>query len=318
MKKHLLSLAILSSCFFSAQSYSNGGMSTGATASTGAIAPSGYTWSELQLNNSVYGPSGVYSTANAFSYRLADDFVVPSTEKWTISSIDFFAYQTGSTSFPFNQLNLQIWNGLPSTGTIVFGNTTTNVLNTTSSGDGLLYRVASTAIGTTRKIWKLNTSVNKELLPGTYWLDYQAHATNDASAFFPYVTISGSTGPADANSKQYSGTAWASLTDTGSGAPQALPFVITYTVTVLGVSEIRQYDSRLALYPNPVVDSFKLQIPEESRSKEALISIFDASGRLVKTFKIADSYNISDLPKGNYLLKLNDGTNNKVTKLIKN
>ena len=109
MKKQLLSLAILLGSFSLAQTtYSNGGLSTGATSSNGTAAPSGYTWSELQAGNSSYGISGVYTATSSF--RLADDFVVPAGQKWTISSIEVFAYQTNSTSFPFDGLNLQIWN----------------------------------------------------------------------------------------------------------------------------------------------------------------------------------------------------------------
>lgn len=316
MKKKLLSLAILLGSLASAQSYSNGGLSTGATSSNGSAAPTGYTWSELQTGNTVYGSTGVYSTASAFSYRLADDFVVPALEKWTISSIDFFGYQTSATSFPFNQLNLQIWNDSPEVGSVIFGNTTTNLLNTASSGDGQIYRISSTP-GTTRKIWKIHTNVSTELTPGTYWLDYQGHATNDSSGFFPYITILGSLGAPDGNAKQYDGASWADLLDTGSSVPQGLPFVITYTVTSLGVTETRQYDSRVVVYPNPVADTFKLQLPEESLSAKAEISLFDASGKKVKSFKLADSYNVSDLAKGSYILKVNDGVNTKVTKLLK-
>jgi len=318
MKKQLLSLAVLFGTLIFGQTYSNGGLSTGTTSSNGTTAPAGYSWSELQGTNTVYGATGVYSTASGFSYRLADDFEVPATEKWTISSVEFFGYQTGSSSFPFNQLNFQVWNGEPEFGTIEFGDTTTNRLVTASSGDYKIYRIASTTPGTTRKIWKLHSDFTLELNPGTYWFDYQAHASNDSSAFFPYVTILGEEGAPDANALQYDGSAWNALEDSGSFVPQALPFIITYTATpYMGTSEIRQFDSRMVVYPNPVADSFKLHVPEESVSAKAEISIYDMSGNKVKTFNYSDSYNVSDLAAGAYLLKYNDGTNLKVTKLIK-
>lgn len=316
MKKQLLSLAILTGSLIFAQTYSNGGLSTGATSSGGTAAPTGYTWSELQTGNTVYGGTGVYSTASAFSYRLADDFVVPASEQWTISSVEVFGYQTGATSFPFNGLSVVIWNGLPGEGTVAFGNTTTNVINTGASADAKMYRTAATT-GTTRKIWKISANASTVLLPGTYWLDYQGHATNDASAFFPYVTIPGSLGPTDANAVQYTGTEWVELFDTGSSVSQALPFVINYVATSLGTSETRQFDSRVVVYPNPVVDTFKLQIPKESKTPKTDITLFDAAGKKVKSFTLSETYNVSDLPKGVYLLKLNDGKNLKVTKLIK-
>ena len=40
-------------------------------------------------------------------------------------------------------------------------------------------------------------------------------------------------------------------------------------------------------------------------------------GKKVQSFDYADSYNISSLPKGVYVLKINDGTTKVVKKIIK-
>ena len=160
--------------------------------------------------------------------------------------------------------------------------------------------------------------ITASLNPGTYWLDYQAHAINDLAVYFPVVTNSGVVAEPGANAKQGSPTVYTALYDTGSAHPQALPFIINYVATSLGTSEIRQLDTRVIIYPNPTMDTFKLELPAESAGKNTVISLLDASGKMVKTFKIADSYDVRDLPKGIYLLKINDGKNIKATKLMKN
>ena len=316
MKKHLFSLAVLIGSIFNAQTYSNGPLSTGATSTNGTAAPAGYTWSELQLNNIVVGVIGVYTSQ--INYRLADDFVVTNNEKWTISSVDVFAYQTSSTAtaLPFDAMNLKIWNGRPGEGTVVSGDGTTNILS--SGVDNLTYRIGGPVVQTNRRIWKLTGNISAELNPGTYWIDYQAHATNDGGAFNPLTTIVGSNGPSDGNSLQNTGTQWVQIGDGTPTVAQALPFIINYVATALGTTEARQFDSRVVLYPNPVNETFKLQIPKESLSANTEVSLYDSTGRKVKFFKVADSYNVSDLAKGVYLLKINDGGNIKATKFIKN
>ena len=302
---------ILCGSLITAQTYSNGPLSTGAMSSNGTAAPAGYTWSELQLSNNTLGAAGYINGAQNF--RLADDFTVPAAESWAISSIEVFAYQTGATSQPFNELNLRIVDGEPATGTTVFGDTTTNVFS--SSTNSFMYRTGTTP-GTTRRIWQLKANVITTLTPGTYWLDYQVHATNDAAAFLPYTAVVGIESPPGANAQQFN-TSWLTVQDTGSLTNQELPFIITYVATALGTTETRQLDSRVVVYPNPTADSFKLTLPSESKNANTEISIFDQSGKKVKSFKLADSYNVSDLPKGMYVIKVNDGQNLKATKLIK-
>ena len=58
-------------------------------------------------------------------------------------------------------------------------------------------------------------------------------------------------------------------------------------------------------------------LPSESQQAKTEVSVYDQSGKKVKSFSLADSYNVSDLPKGIYTIKVNDGQNIKATKLIK-
>ena len=72
-------------------------------------------------------------------FRMADDFTVPAGG-WNISTITFYAYQTGSTTTTtIDNVNLQIWNGVPGVGSVVFGDTTTNRLAGSSFSNS--YRV---------------------------------------------------------------------------------------------------------------------------------------------------------------------------------
>lgn len=314
MKRNLLSLFIACGLILNAQTYSNGNLSTGTTATAANTpAPAGYTWSELQGTNSTLGSSGFTDGTNSF--RLADDFVVPAGQSWTISSVEVFCYQTGSTTMPIDALTLRIYNASPDTGTLLFGDATTNIFNVAGTVDGLMYRTGNTTAGTTRKIWKVKGNIAATLNQGTYWLDYQVHAINNGSVFFPVVTNPGVTLEPGANARQGNAGVYTALADTGSGNAQALPFIINYAV--LGTSEALQLDSRVVVYPNPTVDSFKLTLPPESLGAKTQIGIFDMTGKQVKNFKISEFYDVKELPSGVYLIKINDGKNIKTSKLIK-
>lgn len=337
MKKQIYFLSMLIAGFSSAQSYQNGGLSTGTTSNNGTNAPAGFTWSELQNNtgnitesNTSLGLGGTYSSSNA-NFFIADDFVVPVGEKWAITSIDFFAYQTnyvGSTS-PFNTVRVNVFDSDPSIAgaTSVFGDDTTNRF--LSSEDAKMYRIGNSAVPVTatapltnRKIWKVRANTPMSLNPGTYWVKYQLQNVVAASAgFLPPVTILGTRGLPSFNAKQadvVSGS-WVSIIDIGNPTtapdyPLDMPFIITYTKTSLGSTEVLQYDNRINVYPNPAKDAFKIAMPQGI--KPTNIEIFDASGRLVKTMKTADSYTISDLNPGVYTVKINTSDIAKTTRLI--
>jgi hypothetical protein len=83
MKKTLLFVAFMVANFCLAQTYMNGGLSTGATSKSGAAAPTGYTWSELQNNtgnttetNTSLGLGGMYiSTTSSFFWQMILQFL---------------------------------------------------------------------------------------------------------------------------------------------------------------------------------------------------------------------------------------------------
>ncbi len=83
---------------------------------------------------------------------------------------------------------------------------------------------------------------------------------------------------------------------------------------VLSTSETLSQDM-FEVYPNPVKDNFYIKSGLKSQS---VISVMDSSGKLVKTFSgKSDAYNLSDLPKGTYMLIINNGKSTVTKKIIK-
>ena len=88
----------------------------------------------------------VFGFANSISggFRIADDFTVPAGG-WGLQTVRLFNYQTGSgNTSTINNINLQIWNGVPNAAgsVVVFGDATTNRL--ASSTWSNIYRTLDT------------------------------------------------------------------------------------------------------------------------------------------------------------------------------
>src|SRR4051812_26017453 len=87
-------------CFItgSAQTYVNGGLSTGATSLNGTAAPAGTTWHELQNDAGNNTESNTLLASSHFTpYSIADDFTVPAGPSWNIQKMTFYAIQIGAT-----------------------------------------------------------------------------------------------------------------------------------------------------------------------------------------------------------------------------
>ncbi|MDF0720654.1 MULTISPECIES: T9SS type A sorting domain-containing protein [Chryseobacterium group] len=334
MKKQLFSILALIPGLFLSQ-YSNGPLSTGATTKSGVAAPAGYTWSEAQNNtgnttesntNSGFGCQKVGTTTNNF---CADDFVIPAGQSWNITSIALYGYITGyvGSTPPGMRARVKIMNGAPNVGTptVVFGDDTTDRFS--SAEDALMYRIFNSlypapgsAVGTTRKIWKVNTTTPVTLSAGTYWMQFQMEdIASVATVWTPPVTTVGLRGLPTDNALQNTGT-WAAMVDAGTPAsapdyPQDLPFIITYSV--LGTNEVLQYDNRVKVYPNPTSDFFTVSLPETSNRQKVTVTLTDMSGRLVKEYLAADRYDARMLAPGTYLVKIHTDEGIKTSKLIK-
>ena len=339
MKKLLFSaIALISVQLAQSQTYNNGGLSTGAASNSGVAAPASNTWSEVQneTGNTTESNSnaGIAAAATTTAFFVADDFVVPAGEQWNITEMQFYIYRTAYTGVtpPFDIVKVNIFNGIPSNpaSISVFGDDTSNRF--VSGTDSQMYRIFNSSVpapgtvpGTTRKIWNIKTNVITTLNPGTYWVKYQFEDAAMNPGFAPSVTIPGSRGLPTFNAIQFQGavTGWVPIIDAGNPATAPdftidMPFIITYTAVALGTVETRQMDNRVRVYPNPTVDYFKLALPSETDKSKTTISLYDMSGKMVKEFKVAEQYDISSLIKGAYMVKVKDGSTNKVTKLLKN
>ncbi|WP_347218434.1 T9SS type A sorting domain-containing protein [Chryseobacterium sp.] len=78
----------------------------------------------------------------------------------------------------------------------------------------------------------------------------------------------------------------------------------TYTTSVMGTlaaSEIKNDKNTISIYPNPVKDILHIQ----SANEVSKVVIYDATGRVITSMGTkGNSVPVSDLPKGNYLIKL--------------
>ena len=86
------------------------------------------------------------------------------------------------------------------------------------------------------------------------------------------------------------------------------------TLTTALATKENTSPSELSIYPNPVILNFTIATTE----KVVAVEIYDALGRIVKTFGNAKTYNVENLEKGLYFLKIKTETKNYIEKLIKN
>jgi uncharacterized repeat protein (TIGR01451 family) len=201
--------------------FDNGPLITNPGAGTG-----GADVSALQLTQNTLG----FGHAVTSGFRVADDFVVGGSG-WLINTVTFFAYQTGSTTTStINAVNVRIWDGPPGApgSTVVFGDTTTNRLQSTAFTN--IFRTASTPLtGTTRPIMANTVAINTFLPAGTYWFDWQTGGTLGSGPWAPAVTLVGQAAKPGANALQFDPTAmtWGPANDSGPPiVQQDLPFVI--------------------------------------------------------------------------------------------
>jgi hypothetical protein len=235
--------------------YNNGPFQTGSTSKSGVTAaslgaPTGAQFSEVQNNagdTTASNNVGGFACSTASAIRCADNFVVPTGESWTINAVIVYGYQTGSapTPSPFTGGTLQIWNGRPGDpgSTIVFGDTTTNRLSSSTTTN--TYRIFNTVApppgttpGITRQIWAntLTVSPGLVLAAGNYWIDFQLTASGAGTNFTPSVTVVDTRANPLQNARQFTNGAWTDVVDTGNpttagSVNQDFPFLLDGTRT---------------------------------------------------------------------------------------
>jgi hypothetical protein len=145
----------------------------GPVANSIGTGPAGSDESILQtaMGHSVFG----FGWTNG-ALCLTDDFTITDPFGWQIDELDVYGYLTGAPTSPspHTDLRVAIYSGTPGTGTLVFGDLTTNRL--TGSIWSNTYRRTDTSPGTTnRAIFRSTLSVGVNLPPGHYWIVYSAN-----------------------------------------------------------------------------------------------------------------------------------------------
>ena len=190
------------------------------------------------LNNAAPFGYNTLGFSGAGAFRLADDFTVPAGESWNLEAITVFGYQTGATAASINAATLQILNGAPPAGAVVFGNTTTSIPTTTTLSGA--FRVTPTTLtATNRAIQAVRIPVAVTLSPGTYFIDFTTAGTVASGPFFPPLVPNIAAPAPTGNALQFA-TTWNPLrmglttdpTGTSTGPQQGLPFIVEGTINL--------------------------------------------------------------------------------------
>ncbi|BDQ01807.1 T9SS type A sorting domain-containing protein [Ignavibacterium sp.] len=178
-----------------------------------------------------------FGASQASGIRVADDFVIPAGQTWTIEDFICYAYQTNSpTTSTITAVNVRIWNGQPGVGTVVFGDTVTNRMSATTWSN--CYRYSDTNPGTTRPIMKQTVTLGVTLGEGHYWIDWQLAGSLSSGPWAPPITITGQTTTGDA--LQYLSGAWNPIIDNGTAqTPQGLPFILNGTMNSMQMKSLK-------------------------------------------------------------------------------
>ena len=237
---------ISSSNSFAQQVLFNNGLNAGGSGTGGFVtnATAGFGGAPISELATSLGLSTIgFGAQIASNNSVADDFTIPVGETWEVSSLEFFTYQTGSTTTStINNLQLRIWNGAPDAGgTVVYGDLSTNMLSSTSFSG--VYRVTSTTLtNNQRPIMSVRANLPSPVTftAGTYWIEYRFGGSLTSGPWACPIAITGQT--ITGNGKQNINGTWNNLIDGGTGNPaQGLPFIISGTKA--GEIEVRGIDN---------------------------------------------------------------------------
>lgn len=82
----------------------------------------------------------------------------------------------------------------------------------------------------------------------------------------------------------------------------------------LGIQEAQPQQNDIKISPNPVSSHFKII----SKKPVKIVKIYNTAGLLVRLFHIAQKdYDLSDLPKGIYIVHIETNIGNKSIKILK-
>ena len=263
---------------------------------------------------------------------IADVFTVPTDSTWVFDTVIVYGYQSGSgTTSTFLNCNLQIYQGTPGLGgTIVWGDTSTNVL----SGTGFtgIYRVDNVPshgglTNSTRPIMylKLYLASPPHLGAGTYWLSWSTAGSLAANSC-PDKVLPGRLNPAGQSGRQFVSGAWNYVLDSannigfnkiikGSAAVTSVPGLTGKPLVTLNQNT-----------PNPFTVSTSISF-NTRQDGYVKLAVYNTLGQLVATpfegsiisGEYQVTFNADKLPTGVYYYQLSTtaGVESKQMLLVK-
>ena len=187
------------------------------------------------LGLTTYGFNNSHNYVNifTFSYAVSDNFTIPAGTTWSISSVDFFAFQQDAAAPTITAAYLQIWNGKPGSGASgVRGDNTTNVQPSVAFTDTYIVLNTPGQTDDSRRVQRVTiTTDNLTLGPGTYWAAWSCddYGANGNRQYQPPIRIDNQTTTGDA--LVYAAIigigAWGDAQDAGTGTGQDFPFIVT-------------------------------------------------------------------------------------------
>ncbi len=177
-------------------------------------------------------PSTTLGLASNATFAVAENFTVTGPG-WNVSSLDFFGYQTGATSFSFTGVT---WSLIAGTNANATGSTVASGTTAVTNGGLVGYRVTTTTLtATNRPIYRISANIpDITLAPGSYYLTWSLAGSLASGPFVP-ATL-GSVGIGNALSGPAAGGGFATpfTSPAAPALPEAilieLPFVIQGSV----------------------------------------------------------------------------------------
>ncbi len=222
------------------------------------------------------------SNINKGSFKILEDFTLPGTSNYSIDSMGFFGYQTGSPAFSsFTGLFVTIWDGHPAQGgELLYGDSTEfeSVLEDTYFS-GIYRASATTPLDSTRPIMK---NIGKFFEPTRlrggkrYFIQWSMTGSISSGPWQPAVSVNGMT--ITGNAQQFTSTGYQPMDGGGTGFQQGAPFEIYYTLNTTSVEETRLGLQESKVYPNPASNKAFLYLNSE-KEQQISFRILDISGR---------------------------------------
>ena len=285
---------------------------------TPEIGPTGVTEGTLYSNGPYYNVPGTPNISllenftvgvttlgaghsSAAGIRVADDWEV--TENVIVENIQFYAYQTGSsTTSTITGVSLAIWDGPPSdpASSIVWGDQFEDFFDSTEWTGA--YRASETNPSDTSRPIMITTANTDglELAPGTYWLDWDATGSLTSGPWAPPIAILGEDTTGNALQFLPDEGGWGDLLDGGTFTGMGLPFEVNGEVVTAGVNDFSA--TSISIYPNPTAKFINIK----SGAKIESVVVYNLAGQeLMKASPKGknSAFDVSSLPSGTYIIK---------------